>query len=203
MKFKDDEERSKKKSSFVSREVNAHNMKTMRALKFIRYANSGEMKTSQQVIDRVNSHPVTGLDGIMKYPKAKETGYTVERAMYAHYLLLSMGVPQSQIAKIWAVGDLTIDEQKRSFHVAMIIRERRHGFLVIDPLQEKPLPYTQWIRISRDYADASSRSKVRIYITDPRKYQASSGMYQGDLFEAGHSQRFLNDLVKTLPAKVL
>ena len=114
---------------------------------------------------------------------------------------MSKGIPQSHLAKIWTIGELRVDGQMWNYHVAILMRERQHGFVVVDPMHDKPLPYTQWIKINRGYGMKGSLSRVRFYITDPRKFLPASGLY--DQKEFGHKQfsQFFEDLLPTLVPK--
>lgn len=68
-----------------------------------------------------------------------------------------------------------VQKQLWRFHVAVMVRQ--HGFLVIDPLQDKPLPYVEWVAITAyDIKGRSSRARF-FYATDPRKFLPAFGAY--------------------------
>src|SRR5690606_14822446 len=97
------------------------------------------------------------------------------RALLSHHLLIEAGVPAGDIAKIFTVGQLRFDGELWQYHVAILVRDSQHGFVVVDPLHAAPLPYPEWLDINQAYGIKHPLSRVRFYVTDARKFTPSTG----------------------------
>ncbi len=135
------------------------------------------LSIASRVQKNVTHHPVAGLAATRALLRSSEIGYCFGRALLAHWELLRAGVPQSEIVKVFAMGDLNLEGQFWKFHVATGVRDRGHGLLMIDPLQSKVLPIEEWVVRVQDYDVKRPFSRIRFYLTDPRKFLPSGGMY--------------------------
>jgi hypothetical protein len=153
---------------------------------------------AEQVLSELKAHPTVNLRSAVNYDATGQIGFCFGRAMLAHYRLLKAGVPQSDMAKVFLFGDLVVDRQFWKFHVALILRDRRDGFVVVDPLFEKVLPLSEWIERTSQFEVKGKFSRARFYITDPRKFLPSFGMYHRDQLEDPHLRRYFDDLARHL-----
>jgi hypothetical protein len=115
-----------------------------------------------------------------------------------HHLLLKGGVPQADMAKLFIFGDLMVHAQIWKFHVAVMVRDSKDGFLVVDPLMEEPMPYLAWINATKKFEIKGDSSRARFYVTDPRKFLPAFGMYHRDQLDEPLLKKYFDELALTL-----
>lgn len=125
---------------------------------------------AQEILQKVAKSQVASLENVRMYPRGGEIGFCFGRALYIHYLLVKAGVPQEQLIKIFTLGELLVGGQVWRFHVALAVRDKKAGFLVLDPLQSKPIPYGDWLKVVSKYDIKGPFSRSRFYVTEPRKF---------------------------------
>lgn len=151
-----------------------------------------------QVRKDVTAHPVAGIAATHGLPNSGEIGYCFGRALLAHRELLRHGVPQSELVKVFALGELMMEGQFWNFHVAIGVRDRQHGLLIVDALQERVLPVSQWMERVQGYDIKKPFSRVRFYLTDPRKFLPASGRYDQKELNDPHLRAYFSRLAKSL-----
>lgn len=135
---------------------------------------------ARKTLMEVSKHPVASVSRTYTRSQGLEIGYCFGRALLVHHALLKAGIPQHDMFKIFALGELMMEGQMWNFHVAVGVRDRKHGALIIDPLHNKILPVTRWIKETRVYDIKHPYSRTRFYVTDPRKFLPAFGMYHPD-----------------------
>lgn len=155
-------------------------------------------KAAELALDKIHQNPVLSLDGIMNYPDARQIGFCFARALLLHYFLLQEGVGPENLAKIFVLGQLRVQKQFWNFHVAILVRDSKSGFLVVDPLHPKALEYKQWMSIKAGYDIKSPLSRARFYITDARKFMPAFAAYSQEHFEIPVLKNYFADLLQSL-----
>mgnify|MGYP001552327170 CR=1 FL=1 len=159
---------------------------------------SDHSRVAASVWEKVRENPVARLDNVRSYPQGNQVGYCFGRAMLVHLRLLQAGVPQKDIAKIFTLGDLLVGQELWRFHVAVMVRDPRFGFVVVDPLQNKVLAIGKWLDVNRDYGVKRPYSRVRFFVTDPRKFVPGLGRYDLEQLQNPALKPYFEDLAKTL-----
>ena len=190
------------KNSFFHQKVGSLNQTTIDLLSKDAVNHRAETKDysaiATQILDKVRANPIANVDAVTNYERGSDIGFCFGRALYVHHLLLKAGVKQEDLAKIFNVGQLMVQGQMWNFHVAMMVRDSKKGFLVVDPLAGKPLDYQSWIKLNADYEVKRALSRARFYVTDPRKFMVGPGAYSLEAIAASHLKPYFTDLGKTL-----
>lgn len=181
-------------------QVKSLNAKTLEALEAGKAESAVADYTAiaNRVLAEARKNPVTNLKNTYHRARGGEIGFCFGRALLVHYLLLEAGVPQRELAKIFTLGQLVVQGQLWKFHVGVLIRDSKSGFIVVDPLQDRVLPYKEWIEINKKYDVKGALSRARFYVTDPRKFLASYGRYHTDQLLDPALNDYFTDLLGTL-----
>jgi hypothetical protein len=150
------------------------------------------------VIQGVATNPVANLAATQRYDPTKQIGFCFGRALLVHKLMMDAGVNQTQMAKIFVLGELMHQRQHWLFHVAVMVRDTKNGFLVVDPLQGKPLPYKEWIAITSRYDIKGKYSRARFYVTEPGKFLPSFANHSLAQLQDPTLKKYFEDLLLTL-----
>lgn len=145
-------------------------------------ADAEQLRKMQGVIDEIEAHPVTSSDAVHDFEDGTQIGFCFGRALMAHYLLLKADLQQVDMRKVFVIGELMVNRQMWNFHVAVMVRDSRSGWIVVDPLQRKPLSLSEWVTVMKSYDIKFPFSRTRFYVTDVRKFLPSSGVYDRDAF---------------------
>jgi hypothetical protein len=154
--------------------------------------------TAAKVLTQLKTHPTANLDATAGYDESGQIGFCFGRAMLAHYWLLKEGIQQNDLAKIFLFGELMVNRQLWRFHVAVILRDKKDGFIVVDPLFEQVLPLQEWLQKTSDFDIKGKFSRAKYYVTDPRKFLPSFGMYHQTQLEDPHLRKYFDDLARHL-----
>ena len=192
-------EKRERENRFIFEKISELNEKTFRSLQALTKGTKDYSKVAAQVLTQVKRHSVASLESTMKDPRGGEIGFCFGRALLIHYLLLHSGVSQKDIAKVFNVGQLLVGGQMWQFHVAVLLSDPQAGFLVVDPLQETPMPYSEWAEKNRLYEVKGRLSRSRFYVTAPRKFLASYGKYDLTQLEDPLLKSYFAKLLLTLP----
>lgn len=185
-------------NAFFHQEIQALNAPTLAALDKAPKTTADHRKAADAALARVAANPVAKLESIQSYDQGGQVGYCFGRALLVHLFLRQAGVPQADIAKIFTVGELMVERQLWRFHVAVMVRDAAAGYLVVDPLQGKVLPYGEWVQANALYDIKGKLSRARFYVTDPRKFLPSFGAYDVKRFDEPALKRYFDDLGKSL-----
>lgn len=131
---------------------------------------------AMNVLKQTRHHFVASPSRVTDFEDGDQIGFCFARALLIHYLLLKGDVPQCDIHKIFAIGELMVDHRIWKFHVAVMLHDKGQP-LVIDPLFEQPVPLEEWIAAVENLDIKFPYPRVRFYITDPRKFLPASGAY--------------------------
>lgn len=185
---------------YFHEQVTRLNAQTLRALEALNAPSHtvDYSAAANAVLKAAKQNPVTNLANTQARERGNEIGFCFGRALLVHYLLLKAGVPQHELAKVFTIGQLMVEGQLWRFHVGVLVRDFKHGFLVVDPLQERVLPYKEWIEINKNYDVKGSLSRARFYVTDPRKFLASYGAYHPAQLQDPALKEYFAALVRTL-----
>ncbi len=132
---------------------------------------------AEKILLSIESNPVSSSAGTYAFEMGEQIGFCFGRALLAHYLLLKSGVPEDDILKIFSIGELKVHRQFWNYHIAIMVRDSEEGFIVVDPLQSQIIGYHEWIANNHRYAVKYPMSRVRFYVSDPRKFMPTAGSY--------------------------
>ena len=152
----------------------------------------------EKILAKVRENPVAKLEAMQSYDPTGQLGFCFGRALLVHYYLREAGVSQEDIAKIFSAGELRVGHKIWNFHVAVMVRDSEYGFLVIDPIHEKPMPLDDWRALTADFDIKGKLSRARFYVTDPRKFLPSFGAYDIAQLENEHLKSYFTDLALSL-----
>lgn len=128
---------------------------------------------AQNLINRINDHPVYGSYGPYERPGVS-IGYCFGRAYGAHMLAIDAGFSKDQIRKLWIVGPMDSGWNQWQFHVATIVRDGNGTWWVIDTFTGKPMIPEEWFAV---FKKQSTDNKLRLYATNPEKFAPTAGKY--------------------------
>lgn len=189
-------------NGFFHARVQALNETTFQTLEHAAQSHRSSKKDyralAETILAKVAKNPVANLESAQAYDQGGQVGYCFGRALLVHLFLLQAGVPQDDIVKVFNLGELMVQKQLWRFHVAVMVRDSQHGFLVIDPLQDKPLPYREWVAINAAYDIKGRFSRARFYAADPRKFLPAFGGYDVKQLEDPVLKRYFDDLARSL-----
>lgn len=151
-----------------------------------------------KIISETRQNPVANLASVKNYEQGGQIGFCFGRALLVHLLLRQAGVKQAHLAKIFNVGQLLVEKQLWQFHVAVMIRDSKAGYLVVDPMHSKPLAYQEWIAINSAYDIKGKYSRARFYITEARKFLPNYPDYSLTQLEDPALKPYFDDLFKSL-----
>lgn len=157
-----------------------------------------DAKTIQEVFVELSHNPISKVDAVTRYDKRGDVGFCFGRALMVHYQLLGRGVPQSQMAKIFAVGKIRYKNQLWDFHMATLVKATDGKWWVIDSLFEKPIPASDWMRRVTGFGVNRTFPEVRFYVTDPRKFQPSYPEYRLEQLTLPDLRPYFDDLFTSL-----
>ena len=169
-----------------------------KASKNLGSANINYAKRAETALAKVQANSIANLENAGRYDSSGQIGHCFGRALLVHLFLLQAGVPQQHLAKIFNVGQLMVGQHLWRFHVAVMVSDSKYGFLVIDPLQKKPMPYEEWIAANAKYDIKGRYSRARFYVTDPRKFLPSFEMYNLAQLENPVLKPYFDDLVESI-----
>lgn len=150
------------------------------------------------VIKKVEEHPSASSKNTWGYDQSGQIGFCFGRALLAHYYLLKAKVLPKDILKIFALGDLLVGGQFWQFHVAMGVRDRS-GLLIVDPLYGEVTSVENWMNNIKSLEIKHPLSRARFFITDPRKFMPTSGIYNLKEILRPELLAYFNDLIHNLP----
>lgn len=151
-------------------------------------------KQIRSLYEAVTRHPVARLLNIRKYDPEGNIGFCFGRALTAHVEATQMGVDQSSIRKVFAVGHMKalVGDIIWQFHVGTAIKNDSGGWTVIDPFIGKPISLEAWYE--KMYKQ-DTKGTLRIYITDPMRLGATGSERYN---KAGLMSDFYNDYFKKI-----
>ena len=194
--------RSRQVNDLYFKKVSELNQQTLagidRAAKSHQLLAKNHRALAKDVLAQVHKNSVASLSASVNYDSSGQIGFCFGRALLVHHLLLSGGVPQADIAKIFVFGDLRVQNQFWKFHVAVMVRDATDGFLVVDPLMEEPMPYLAWIDVTKKFEIKGKSSRARFYVTDPRKFLPGFGSYHSDQLEEPLLKKYFDELALSL-----
>jgi hypothetical protein len=132
------------------------------------------------------------------YKEGGQVGFCFGRALYLHYLLLKSGVPQNELAKIFVLGELKFGDTFWRFHVALMVRDKAQGFLVVDPLVGEVIGYREWMEKNAAYDVKAPNGRSRFYVTDARKFMPAFGEYDAAQLKEPVLRKYFEGLVQSL-----
>lgn len=171
----------KQKNQFFHHEVSTLNQATLEPITRKNHQSEPPLKDYQaiakEILKAIESSTVASSKNVHVYDQGDQIGFCFGRALLVHYLLLKAGVPQKDMFKIFALGDLLVGGQFWRFHVAVVVRGHA-GFMVVDPLAGVPMVVSDWVAEVSRLEVKSPLHRARFYVTDPRKFLPASGIYQ-------------------------
>jgi hypothetical protein len=188
----------KTKNTFFQDRVHALNAPLTQWIQQAAIAAIDHRGTSVRVLKKVVHHPVASIEKTYLRKRAGEIGYCFGRALLVHHELLAAGVPQGDIVKIFALGELSVEKQLWNFHVAVGVRDPKEGILVVDPLFAEVRGIGQWMNEIEAYDIKAPFSRTRFYPTDPRKFLPAFGAYHKDQLTDPILSTYFQALLETL-----
>lgn len=188
----------KEKSQQIYSFLHEQNEKVRVALEKTSSTSGASEKVIQTTFDQLANNRVSKVEAVRKYDQRGDVGFCFGRAAMVHYLLLQNGIPQSQIAKIFAVGKLRYDNLLWDFHMATMVRGPQGKWRVIDSLFDKPLVYDEWMKRVSEFGTNTQYPQVRFYVTDPRKFQPAYAQYRVEDFNIPELKPYFQALFRSL-----
>lgn len=184
------------KNLFYHQEITKLNSKTLAFLESESKASTGidYREKVARALKEIELNPKTNPEGVYHFKDGDQIGFCFSRALLVHYYLLKGGVPQNEIAKIFTLGDLQVQGTLWKFHVAILVRDSKEGFIVADPLHKQFLPYKEWLKINSAYEIKTPLSRARFYLTSPRKFLPAFGAYDMKQLEDPHLREYFKNL---------
>lgn len=197
--------RSEKNQFFYEkvRDLNVHTFTTLeKAIAGRKKSDKSYRKLAESVLLKVKSNRVASLQNVQNFEKGGQIGFCFGRALLTHFLLLKGGVPQADISKIFTIGELFVGNSLWKFHVAVMVPDNESGYLVVDPMQDGPLPYQDWLEINRNYDIKKPFSRARFYVTEARKFLPSFGPYDQAQLENRVLKVYFRELARTMTGEI-
>lgn len=166
----------KKENQFYFNHLHTLNSNALLELKKSYFSRSYRDQ-AQNILKKVSEDFTSSSRYIHDYQSGDQIGFCFGRALLIHYALLKSGIPQDDIRKIFAIGDLLVGGQNWEYHVAVMVKDSDLGFIVIDPLQPALTGYEDWVKEVEAHSIKTPYSRIRFYITDPRKFLPNSSIY--------------------------
>lgn len=189
-------------NEFFHQRIQAHNAQTFAVIEKIAPSSAVPPQDfyslAQKILVDLRRNPVANLEATQSYDPSGQLGFCFGRALLVHHFLLKAGVKQEDIAKIFSAGELRVGHKIWSFHVAVMVRDAKHGFLVIDPIYETPMALETWKAKTAAFDMKGKLSRARFYLTDPRKFLPSYGAYNVRELENEHLKNYFTDLALSL-----
>ncbi len=182
------------KHRFFHEKINRLNMKEFE--KVAKMAPDYEA-LAKKVYNQVESHSSAKIANTFSYQDADQIGFCFGRALLAHYYLLKAGVPQKNIVKIFALGDLVLSGQFWRYHVAAAIKNK-NSLLVIDPLYGEVVDIKDWVTNIASLEIKHPLSRARFFVTDARQFMPHSGSYDLKNMLQPELKPYFSDLFKNL-----
>jgi len=157
--------------------------------------------TADEIFKALSTNEVSKVGAVGKYDIRGDVGFCFGRATMVHYLLLKKGIKQSQIAKIFALGNLRYRKRFWEFHMATLVKGTGNWW-VIDSLFEKVMSHEQWIKRVAAFDPQKNRSQVRFYTTDARKFQPQYPKYASETFKHPLIKKYFEALFASLNPQV-
>jgi len=164
---------------------------------------------SQQDAEKLRSemlsHKVVGAEEYDHY-QSQEIGFCFGRATYVHLRLSQLNIPQNQIAKIFVFGNLRYQGQLWKYHMATMVmgqsnesgEPQKKVWWVIDSLFPKVMDLSTWKKEVEKLSILYPQPDTRFYVSDPRKFLASSGEYQNSNLEVAEYNGYFLRLQESL-----
>jgi hypothetical protein len=152
----------------------------------------------------LDEHPVAAQSQIGKYDQVGGVGFCFGRAFTIHIELLSKNwkVSRDSIRKLWAIGPM---QGGWGHHVAVIVRAAEGGWWVIDPVANRVVSASEWMKyIARTY-EISPRDPLMFAVTKPERFgpELPRAYTQVDLYGPVRNDReidfyhgFFTDVIK-------
>ncbi len=153
---------------------------------------------AERVLKHVAKHPIASIESTLLRKRSAEIGFCFGRALLVHYELLQAGVAPSDLVKVFALGELTVEKQHWRFHVAVGVRDPKDGILIVDPLFPEVRGLAQWMGEVAAYDIKHPFSRTRFYVTDPRKFLPALGAYDKAQLTEPILRSYFTALAKTL-----
>lgn len=147
-----------------------------------------------EILNSVAAHPVIGSNVAQRYDPTQEIGFCFGRAAYVHIELLRRGVAAQNIAKVFVMGGLFVDNIGWDFHVATIAQDESGTWWAIDSLFKAPLPLEDWMYEVAKWDANQKFPGLRFYFTQPTKFQALKGSYDSGSFYSDVYHKYFEDL---------
>ncbi len=133
-----------------------------------------DRQSIDQVFTVLKRHPVADLAVVDRYDTNGEIGFCYGRAMTGYLLLKQKGIKETSVRKLFIVGDLRSNpaQPEWRFHVTVLVKTSTDWY-ALDPIFDKPLTASEWIRRVRATWDSWHREtnperRARLYLTPPQ-----------------------------------
>lgn len=160
--------------------------------------NLKQITLAQNIIDAVEANPVTSSQAVYDFEDGSQIGFCFGRALVIHHMLLKAGVKQEDMRKVFAVGELMFSNQMWNFHVAVMLRDAGGAWMVVDPLQQSPMPLSEWSAAVSSYDIKNPFPRVRYYIADVRKFVPGGGIYNREALAHVSLSAYFDKVAQTL-----
>lgn len=189
--------KEKSKNKFFHEQIAALNRDELQRAEGARTTEGSYRDIVQNVLKLAEEHPTASTKNVRAYDEGEQIGFCFGRALLVHYLLLKHGVPQRDISKVFALGELLLGGQFWRFHIAMVVRDQ-DGFMVVDPLYGETAMLSDWMKNVAQLDVKKPLSRTRFYFADPRKFMPASGAYSVSELLQPELKQYFSDMVAKL-----
>ena len=169
------------KEDVISGQFTRQNRQQIAAFEKIQFTPLGvDLSTDvlEQLQKNLIDHPVAGTNPQKNYDdKGGKIGFCYGRALLVQKELERLGVDKRRIFKVFLLGELSQQGVLWDYHVATLYVNHRGEKFMIDSLNEKVLPLSEWYNSLHRYFLNPDQPKVLLYFAEADKFQARAGQF--------------------------
>ena len=170
------------------------------------------MNDAFEIFNQLGEHPTASLKQLNKYDPAGCFGFCFGRAVAVHLAAINRNIPNENIRKMWAVGNLKAfqtewlkiwevvvptDMHVWDFHVTTIIRSKDGGWWAIDPVLIAPVKAEVWFEIMHNM---NPDRDTQLIVSRPSRFSVFPERLEGVMSMPNwYYNGYFHDLVKSFP----
>lgn len=148
--------------------------------------------TTEQINELYNTvlfHPVASLAVLEKYNAGRGVGFCFGRAMTVHLEALFVnGLHNSQIKKLWVVGDMG----QWGFHVTAAVYSTEGKWIAVDPIKGGPMPVRDWYESMKA---TDRRGDLLFFETEAKRFGPTATEYRRWGLQDPYYNEYFTDLL--------
>jgi len=173
-------EKDIEKKKLSAKDVQKRNRRTIKRMQELPLPSKegGRVSISQneanEIVQKMRLHPVVGNEALKIYDPEGCIGFCFGRATWAHLELIKRKVNPASTVKAFVVGSMVEGDSIWGWHVSDFVRSDDGEWRALDEATGA-VTLQEWLDYWRAQDDSG---KVRLYMTDPRKFTAETGAYE-------------------------